>query len=509
MKKRGKKVASMMKTRHTGFQIEEATIDQLHDAMKNRHITCRQLVQAYLKRIEAYDIKGPSINAIITINPNALDIADKLDHSLARQGMTGPLHGIPVLLKDNIDTKDMPTTGGSTSLAGSIPSTDAFITKKLKAAGAILFAKVNLHEFAIWGETASSIAGQTLNPYDLSRTPGGSSGGTGAGIAANFGSVGIGTDTVNSVRSPASANCLVGFRPTLGLVSRSGIIPYSLTQDTAGPITRTVKDAAVLLDVIAGYDAADKKTAWSKGAVPESYTAFLHPNGLIGKKIGILHNFFGTEPVHGEVNSVMENSLRILRDRGALLFDLEFPIDVNEIINDISVHLYDLENDLNQYLSSLGENAPVHSLGEIIASASYHPGIEANIKKAVTLSTLDAAYKDRLLKQVRLRDELVAIMAELDLDAIVYPHQKRPVVKVGETQIERNGALAAVTGFPAITLPAGFSAPTAEAPLGIPIGIEFLGRPWSEGTLFSIAFSFECAVKVRRPPLSTPPLLTK
>ena len=278
-----------------GFCLEEATINHVHEAMRAGKLTCRQLVEDYLERIVAYDKQGPALNAVILVNPRARETADELDAHFRESGFVGPLHGIPVLLKDNVDTADMPTTGGSLSLAGVVPDDDAFIVQKLRKAGALILAKVNLHEFAVWGETASSLGGQTLNPYDLTRTPGGSSGGTGAGIAANLGMVGIGTDTVNSIRSPASACSLVGFRPTLGLVSRDGIIPYSLTQDTAGPITRTVADAVKVLDAIAGYDAAEQSTALAAGHIPERYADFLGAGGLHGVRLGIIKSFFGAE----------------------------------------------------------------------------------------------------------------------------------------------------------------------------------------------------------------------
>lgn len=495
-----------MKLLNANLKIEEATIGQIHKAMRKGHITCRQLVTAYLKRIEAFDKQGPSLNSIITINPAATSQADELDRRFEREGLTGPLHGIPILLKDNIDATDMATTAGSSSLAGFTPDSDAFITQKLRKAGAIILAKANLHEFAIWGETISSITGQTLNPYDLSRTPGGSSGGTGCGIAANFAAVGIGTDTVNSVRSPASANCLVGLRPTLGLVSRSGIIPYSLTQDTAGPITRTVSDTAILLDIIAGYDPADEKTAWSIGHIPNSYTKSLEKKGLRNKRIGVMQSYWGTEEVHQEVNAAMKDSLAVLQDREAVLIELDACFDISTIINEVSVHLYELKRDLDGHLRSLGDRAPVHSLKEILASGSYHPGIEDNLKKAMSLNTTSVTYKDRLRMQDGLRDRLMKLMADYHLDAIVYPHQKRLAAKVGASQDERNGALAAVTGFPAITLPAGFSKPTAASPDGVPIGIEFLGRPWSEPALLAIAYDFEQASGIRKAPYSTPPL---
>ncbi|MFA7565620.1 MAG: amidase family protein, partial [Alkalispirochaeta sp.] len=335
------------------FVIDEATVENIHTAMTAGKVTCRQLVEHFLKRIDAYDQKGPALNAIICTNPKALEEADALDRKFKENGRTGPLHGIPVLLKDNVDTSDMPTTAGSKSLEGFYPETDAFITRKFREAGALILAKTNLHEFAIWGETISSILGQTLNPYDLKRTPGGSSGGTGAAVAANFGSVGIGTDTINSIRSPASANNLVGIRPTIGLVSRGGVVPYSFTQDTAGPITRTVEDGARVLDVISGYDKNDDETAWSAGKIPPSYLPYLKKDGLNGKRLGVLESFFGTKEIHKEVNTAVRNSIQIMKDNGADVVTVGDNIDSGWMVNEVSVHLYDLKAHLNVYLNAL------------------------------------------------------------------------------------------------------------------------------------------------------------
>src|SRR5215210_956419 len=259
------------------FKLEEATIADVHAAMNQGKLTARRLAEMYLARIEAYDKKGPALNAVILVSPKALQIADELDAKFKASGPVGPLHGIPVLLKDNVNTADMPTTGGSLSLQGYMPPDDATVVTKLKEAGAVILAKTNLHEFAVWGETISSLGGQTRNPYDLTRTPGGSSRGTGAGLAANFGLIGIGTDTINSIRSPASGNSLVGIRPTVGLVSRTGIIPYSFVQDAAGPLALTMTDAVKLLNVLQGYDAGDPAIAWNAGHVASDYTPFLNP----------------------------------------------------------------------------------------------------------------------------------------------------------------------------------------------------------------------------------------
>src|SRR5277367_6294753 len=440
----------------TPFHLDEATISDVHAAYKSGALTSVKLVQLYLERIQACDQAGPKLNIVIFLNPRALDEAAALDEQFRKTGkFVGPLHGIPVLLKDNINTNDMPTTGGSLSLAGYIPSTDAAVAQKLRAAGAIILAKVNLHEFAIWGETISSIQGQTLNPYDLTRTPGGSSGGTGAGVAANFAIAGIGTDTVNSIRSPASANCIVGIRPTLGLVSRAGIIPYSFTQDAAGPLARSVTDAAKMLSALVGYDPDDPATAWSVGNFEADYTTFLKADGLQGKRIGVLRSFFGTAPINDEVNRIANQAIADLKKSGATIVELNTPdLDSGKVSSDISVHLYEFKPAINAYLVS--GSAPVRSLEEIIASGKFHPNIGDNIKKAQSLE-MDDGYRLRLQKRSELQQRVMQIMADNRLDAMVFPHQKRLVVPIGETQVERNGALGSVTGFPCMFVPGGFS----------------------------------------------------
>lgn len=490
-----------MNINHNNFQLQEATISSVHSAMEKGELTCYQLIKMYIARIEEYDKKRSKLNSIIMINPKALEIADYLDKRFINEGFIGKLHGIPVLLKDNVDTYDMPTTAGSKSLEDYIPKKDSILVKKLKEAGAIILAKTNLHEFAIWGETNSSILGQTLNPYDLTRTPGGSSGGTGAAIAANFGIIGIGTDTINSVRSPASACSLVGFRPTLGLLSRNGIIPYSLTQDTAGIIMRTVEDTAKVLDIIVGYDVNDSATAWSKSKIPESYTSFLNMNGLRGKRIGVLKSFFGINKVHEEVNTIINNSIEIMWKNGACIVPIEENIDSDRLVNEISVHLYDFKSNLDNYLKNLGDLSKVHSLSDIIASGKYHNGIEGNIKIANNLDIESIEYKNRIIKRNWLRNFVMNILAKYDLDAIVYPHQKRPVVKIGEIQVDRNGVLGSVTGFPSCVLPAGFTKPTDLAPIGIPVGIEMLAKEWDESLLIELAYSFEHINTIRKAPI--------
>lgn len=477
------------------------SVQELHDAMHRGELTSRQLVECCLGRIEKFDAYGPKLRAVLAVNPRAIQEADELDRAFRRSGPVGLLHGIPILVKDNIDTVDMPTTAGSVCLANHWPKRDAFLIRRLKSAGAIILAKTNLHEFAVWGETVSSLGGQTRNPYDLTRTPGGSSGGTGAGIAAGYGIAGIGTDTVNSVRSPASANGLVGIRPTTGMVSRSGLIPYSSVQDTAGPMARSVADMARVLEAIAGYDRQDPLTAWGEGQYsPGSFLAAAASPIINGLRFGILRSLFGRGPEHAQVNSVMEDCIQRLREQGAEFVELDEALDPVHLAREVSVHLFDLQPDLDAYLSKTGPEQPVHSLREVLDSGRYYPGIADSLKQARTAERNSPEYWQRLQRQSKLRDRLVALQVENKLAAFVFPHQQRLVVPIGETQAERNGVLASVTGFPAITVPAGFSAPTATAPIGVPIGIEFLARPWSEASLISIAAAVEATGTLFREP---------
>jgi len=492
------------------FILEEATITNIHVALKSGKLTCHNLVEMYLARIAAYDKKGPALNAVLTINPKILEIADEMDKTYAKSGFVGPLHCIPMALKDNYDTAGIATTGGSKVLEKLIPPEDAFVVKKLKKAGALVLVKTNMHELALAGVTVSSLGGQTLNPYDLTRTPGGSSGGTGVAIASNFAAAGMGSDTVNSIRSPASACDVVGFRPTKGLLSRAGIIPVSFTQDAAGPIVRTVRDAAVMMDVMTGYDPADTATAWSIGGT-KIYTTALKKNGLKGARIGVLRTLFGTKPEHEEVNRVMEKAIEVMKKQGAVIVEVsDSALDAGKLNSEDDVQRYEFKTVFNNYLASLGPNAPVKNLAEFLAVGTYHkPSLEKFLTDTQSLTNPlnDPDYKDRLLRIAKLQQTVISLMADNRLDALVYPLQKRLVVPVGElNQADRNGILAGLTGFPAIDVPAGFSSPTATAPLGVPVGLDFFGRPWSEDILFKLAYSFEQAAKIRRSPVSVPPL---
>lgn len=492
----------------SGIGVMEATVSGVRAAMQEGRLTARQLVQRYLDRIAAYDRQGPSINSVLRLNPQALAEAERLDAQAAANpaAALAPLHGIPVLIKDNVECEGMETSAGASCLRGNVSAQDAFIVRKLREAGAIVLAKTNLHELASGGETVSTLGGQTLNPYDLTRTPGGSSGGTGAGIAANFGLLGIGTDGINSIRSPASANNLVGLRPTMGLVSRSGLVPCGLTQDIIGPITRTVTDAAVLLDIIAGHDPADPVTSHGARHIPSSYADGLDASGLKGARIGLLCRFFGSGPEHGPVNAVMQRALDTVKAQGAELIEIDDDIRPDALLADTLVHLYEMKSDLDAYLVGAPAAVQVRSLEDVVASASVHPGVAATLASALALAGNEADYRERLQRQQALRERVLALMAAHRLDALVFPHQRRLVVPIGAAQAERNGVLASATGFPAIVIPAGFSEPDGNAPQGVPVGLELFGRPFSESALIRLAYAAEQALDARRPPASTPAL---
>ncbi len=491
------------------FHFQEATVATVHAAFASGQLTCWQLTKLYLDRIEAYNMKGPALHAILTVNPKALEAAAEMDRRYkANPSAVGSLHGIPVILKDNFDTSDMPTTGGNISMKNSFPLADAFTVKRMRQAGALILAKANLQEFARGGMSISGLGGQVLNPYDLTRTPGGSSGGTGAAIAANFGLLGTGSDTGQSIRSPASANNLVGVRPTRGLVSRAGVIPNSLTQDEIGPITRTVTDAVLLLDVMAGYDPSDPITAFSKGRIPKSYKDMLRKDALQGARIGVMTNLLGTEERHKEVNRVMEGVIAKMESLGATLIRFNLP-EYNKLSSEVATAQFEARTVMEQYFSTLGPNAPIKSFAELVAAKTATPTVQKTLETelAVADGMNSQAYKDRTLNRDKLRLVVAKKMADLNLDAILYPLQRVLVARVTDKdQVERNGTLSNGTGFPAVTFPGGFSAPTATASLGVPVGAELLGPDYTEARLLAYAYAFEQATKPRKPPLSTPRL---
>ena len=491
------------------FVLEEATVDSIHAAFRNGTLTCAALVKGYLDRIAAYDRQGPALRALINLNPDALAAAARLDAQYQKNpGLLGPLHGIPVLLKDNYHTADMPTTAASIAMKDWQPAADAFTVAKMREAGALILGKTSLTEFARGGMSLSSLGGQVRNPYDLTRTPGGSSGGTGAAIAANFAVLGTGSDTGQSIRSPASACSLVGVRPTRGLVSRGGIIPNSFTQDEAGPIARTVRDAAILLDVMAGYDENDPVTAFGVGKAPASYAASLRPDALQGARIGVMNNMSGTAPRHAEVNRVMEHVIQAMESAGATLIRFDLP-EYDRFAPIVSTDRFEAAAAFDDYFARFRDHIPVKSFRQLVDSRTASPGIQKVMESEIAIEDgmNHPDYKDGMLARDKLRLAVVAKMAQLRLDAIMYPLQRVLVAPAGEAeQPERNGVLSHGTGFPAVTFPGGFSAPSETAPIGVPVGAELLGRDFSEPLLLSLAHAFEQVARVRKPPISTSPL---
>jgi len=489
------------------FHLEEATIVTIRAAFASGELTCARLTRLYLDRIEAYNLKGPSLHAIITVNPQAMATAAEMDRqSRATPAAVGTLHCIPLVLKDNFNTADMPTTGGNVSMKDSRPSADAFTVARLRKAGALILGKSNLQEFARGGMSKSSLGGQVLNPYDLTRTPGGSSGGTGAAVAANLALAGTGSDTGQSIRSPSSANNLVGVRPTRGLVSRGGLIPNSQTQDEVGPIARTVTDAAVILDVMAGYDPADPITAFGRGHQPASYTHLLRTEALKGARIGVMMNLFGKDERHHEVNRAMEGVIARMEGLGATVVRFVLP-EYDHLLPAIATDLYEARTVMEKYFATLPGNSPIRSYGALVAAntSAVQKTLETEYAIADGMNSLE--YKNRMLNRDKLRLAVASKMAELNLDAILYPHQKTLVVPVtAADQTERNGPLSNGTGFPAVTFQAGFSAATASAPVGVPIGAELLGLDFTEDKLLSYAYALEQAANPRKPPRSTPAL---
>lgn len=496
-------ITTLQSDSHDPFPLAYASIDVYHKAMQEGHLTSVQLVEYMLERIARWDQKGPCLKALLALNPRALDLAREKDSVLASEGLSGPLHGIPVVVKDNSNTSDMPTTAASTSLEGFVPSKNSTAVQRLLDAGAIILAKSNLHEFAQGGMTVSSLGGQTLNPYDLTRTCGGSSGGSAVALAMDFCTIALGTDTVNSIRSPSSAANLVGLRPTRGLLSRAGWVPVAETQDVIGPMGRNIRDVARTLDVLAGYDAADPVTAWSVGHIPASYLDELGEVSLKGRRLGLLTTLYGTDAVHEPVNLAMENVVDVLTREGAVCVPVaDDHLDADTLLGEYDVQRWEFNTLLQAYLDQEPQ-APVSSLEDIIASGRYHESIHNFFIQAreVEHPLDDAEYLKRKFVHQQLRDRVLNLMANNQLDALIYPLQKRLVVPVdAPSQVDRNGILAALTGLPALNLPAGFSAPDSHAPLGVPMGFDMLGRPFDEPLLLGMGYAYEQSTDLKRPP---------
>ncbi|HEU0176609.1 MAG TPA: amidase family protein [Blastocatellia bacterium] len=485
------------------FELCETTIAEIHQAIRSGRITCHQLVEAYLKRIGAYD-QSTKLNSIVIVNPQALAEADRLDEEFRRTKKLRPLHGIPVIVKDNFDTKDLQTTGGSLALKGSIPPDDAFQVRKIREAGAIVLAKSNMAEWAFSPMlTESSIAGLTRNPYDLERVPAGSSGGTAAAVAANLGAVGLGTDTGNSIRGPSSHNALVGIRSTMGLTSRDGIIPLYLRNDIGGPIARTVEDAARVLEVIAGYDPADPITKASEGKIPKNYTQFLKKNGLKGARLGVFRRYIDAPTTDPQIQALVAKAIEDLKAQGAIVVD---PFDLpnyDELTKDIWCNSF--HYDVNNYLASLGEKGKYKNLTAIVESGLYSPYIERRLKDAIKTTPQSAPCKDLYNdpRSVAFREALLKAMEKDRLDAIIYPTWSNPPRKIGDLQSpagDNSQMLSPQTGFPAITAPMGYTNGS------LPAGLTFLGRLFSEPDLIRFVYAYEQATKHRRPPEKFPPL---
>jgi Asp-tRNA(Asn)/Glu-tRNA(Gln) amidotransferase A subunit family amidase len=391
-------------------------------------------------------------------------------------------------------------------LKTSQPAADAFVVERIRKAGALILGKANMQEFARGGMSISSLGGQVLNPYDLTRTPGGSSGGTGASVAANLAVFGTGSDTGQSIRSPSSANSLVGVRPTRGLVSRAGVMPNSQTQDEVGPIARTVSDAALLLDAMAGYDPADPITAFGRTRKPTSYTRLLKPDALKGARIGVITNLFGSEGRHRDVNAAMERVVTGMQSLGATPVRFSLP-EYDQLVSEIDTSIFEARTVMERYFAALPSTAPVKTFADLVAANTsvVQRALEAEL--AFKDDANSATYKAHMVNRDRLRLAVAKAMADLNLDAILYPLQRVLVAPVGaHDQTERNGTLSNGTGFPAVTFPAGFSPATASAPQGVPVGAEMLGLDFTEDRLLAFAYAYEQAFHPRKPPVSTPPL---
>src|SRR5215471_6536559 len=496
------------------FHLQEATIDQIRGELTAGHFSCRDLIGHYLTRIDAYDHAGPSLNALQTVNRRALDEADRLDAVYRASGPAGPLHCIPVLVKDQVETSDMPTTYGSVLFKGFTPRRDATVVTKLKAAGAIVVGKTNMGEFAA-GYVGSAF-GVVRNAYDPARSPAGSSSGSGVGVAANFAVLAVAEDTGGSIRGPAAHGNAVGLRPTVPLVSRFGMMPATPTQDTLGPIARTVRDAALMLDVIAGYDPNDPVTAYADSHVPSTYTEFLKRDGLKGARLGILREPLDrkADPAsddYKKVRALVDEALRAMRAEGAVLVD---PLPVRDIFKQVDKlyedNVYETEQAIDSYFAA-HTNAPLKSLHEMMLSGKVIPSRSNRLMANIGKSTSDAGYLSVIQRREELRQAVLTLMADNHLDAIVYATYDHPPRVIpadpltirdtaAVTDLGNNRRLAPLIAFPALTVPAGF---TRE---GLPVGIEFLGRQFSEGTLFRLGYAFEQATHHRRPPTTTPPL---
>lgn len=490
------------------FNVVEATISQVHDAMRAGKLDCRTLVGLYVKRIEAYDKNGPAINAIIRLNPDATKQAEDLDRRFASTGLTGPLHCVPMIVKDNFETAGLATTNGALVFATYVPAKDAFQVKRVKEAGAIVLAKSNMAEWAFSPyETVNSVLpGYSKNPYALDRVTAGSSGGTAAAVAASFGLVGLGSDTGNSIRGPSSHQALAGIRSTMGLTSRSGVFPLVLNADIAGPMARTVEDAARVFQVIAGEDPDDAVTASAKPYIGVDYVKALNREGLQGAVIGVLRQAYESETTDPEIVAVFRAAIEDLRRAGATIVD---PATV-EGLRDLKRpqgSCMGFKYDLNHFLAARSGAVPVKNLTEIIASGKFYPAYQRRLEMAEkgpeNGSDSPECQADRAYRE-SVRQAVLSTMDRLQLDAFIYPTWSNPPRLIGDLNTphgDNSQFFSPTTGFPAINVPMGFTRGGV-----LPAGMTILSRPWTESLLFSFAYAYEQATHHRRPPISTPPL---
>jgi amidase len=492
------------------FEIEEATIAQVHEAMKAGRLTCRALVDAYLRRIDAYDKNGPAINAIIVLNPDARKQADELDRRLTQSGLTGPLHCVPMIVKDNFETEGLQTTDGALAFAGYLPARDAFQVKRVKDAGAIMLAKSSMAEWAFSPyETVNSILpGYTKNPYALDRVTAGSSGGTAAAVAANFGLVGLGSDTGNSIRGPSSHQALVGIRSTMGLTSRAGVFPLNLLADIAGPMARTVEDAARVFQVIAGSDPNDPVTAPADAHRARDYTASLDRNGLRGATIGVLRQAYERESTDPEIVRVFLAAVEDMRRAGATIID-PAPVEGLDAIRrpQGAGPCMGFKYDLNHFLEARADRVPLKNLAAVIQSGRFHPSVQRRLEQAERgpengpdspPCQADQTYRDQV------REAVTKTMDHLKLDAFVYPTWSNPPRLIGDLNTpagDNSQFFSPTTGFPAVNVPMGYTHGGV-----LPAGMTIYGRAWSEPLLLRLAYAYEQATLRRRPPTSAPPL---
>ena len=482
------------------FDVTEKSVRDLRAALDSGAVTSADLVDGYLARIEAFDQRGPAINAMIAINPRARERALELDAERAAGMVRGPLHGIPVVVKDNYDTADMPTTASSIALATSVPPDDATQVRRLRDAGAIILGKTNMHELARGITTVGSLGGQTRNPYEPERNPGGSSGGTGAAVGASFAAFGMGSDTCGSIRIPSAHHALAGLRGTRGLASGDGIVPLSRTQDIGGPLARSVEDLALALDATVGVDPADPTTSLAEGNVPPTYAASLNAGGLDGARLGVVTAMLGAGGVERPVRDVIERAVEEMEGLGATVIEIEEP-DLTELVQDVSVIGQEFRFHLDDYLAAT-PSAYVRSLADIVDAGLYHGILERGLASSLEVDTLDTDdYRERLAKRGEVRRAIVDLMDDRDLDALVYPTIRQTAQPIGVIQTGSNCALSALSGLPAITVPAGF------AEDDMPVGVELLGRPWAEPRLIELAYAYEQATGHRRAPDFTPSLV--